>query len=64
MTWETFQCVWLVLAGLVYILFTCVLLILAAQHGRAIAIHDRIRESKNLRHQYLKAIAEKEAGQP
>lgn len=60
MTWELFQSIWPVVLGLVYLLFTCVLLILAAQHGRAIAIHDRIRESKALRRQYLRAVESKQ----
>ena len=57
------QSVWPVLLGLAFLLFTCVLYTLAAHHGRGITIHDRIRESKALRKQYLDALARKKAEQ-
>ena len=61
MTWEVFVKVWPVLALLVYVLFTCVLLILAAHQKRALSVHDHIRESKALRQQYLRALEAKRA---
>lgn len=56
MTWAIFQSVWIVLAALAYLLFTCVLYVVAMYHRRQISIHDTLRESKHLRQQYLKAI--------
>jgi hypothetical protein len=56
MTWTIFYSIWPVLAVLAYLLFTCVLYVIASYHRRLISIHDTIRESKHLRQQYLKAI--------
>ncbi|MCC7192642.1 MAG: hypothetical protein IT444_07655 [Phycisphaeraceae bacterium] len=60
MTWAVFQSVWIVLAVLVYLLFTSVLYVIAMYHHRQISIHDTLRESKTLRQQYLKAIRSKQ----
>ena len=52
MVWEIIISVWPLLAGLAYVLVTLVLLVCAMQYMHAIAIHDRVRESKALRAKY------------
>lgn len=52
MVWDIIMSVWPVLAGLAYLLVTLVLLVCAIQYMHAIAIHDRVRESKALRAKY------------
>lgn len=52
MVWDVMISVWPVLAGLGYLLVTLVLLVCAIQYMHAIAIHDRVRESKALRAKY------------
>lgn len=55
---------WLVLAilaGLAYVLVTCVLATLASQYRGAIAIHDRMRESLELRRRYAEALRSRQS---
>ena len=47
------------LALLVYLLVQSVLAILAARRKNAIELHDRIREAKTIRNEYLKSIEER-----
>ena len=56
---EFTQILVLVLAGLTYLLVTCVLTVMAAQRKHAIDVHDRVRESKRLRQEYLQALDKK-----
>ena len=53
---------WAIIIGVGYALTTAVLTILAQHAARAIAIHDRIRDSKNLRQQYLDALKKRLGG--
>lgn len=56
---ELFQYVWPVLAVVVYAMVTCMLRLLSTHHGRELDIHNRLRASKEMRRQYLKALEEK-----
>lgn len=60
-TWDLFQTVWPVLGLLAYLLVTFVLVILASQRSLAIAVHDRVRESKALRRRYVELVGRKNA---
>ncbi len=48
-----FHLVCLLLAGLVYLLTMCSMKTLWIHHRHAIAVHNRIREARNLRRQYI-----------
>jgi cell division protein FtsL len=61
MTLEILAKTWPVLLLLVYVLLTCVLLVLAAHQKRTLSLHDHIRESKALRQRYLNALESKKA---
>jgi hypothetical protein len=52
------QFVWVILAGLAYLLVTCILMVLASARKRAIEIHDRVRECMELRRQYMTSVEE------
>lgn len=56
---ERGQILFLLLGGLGYILVTFVLYTLAIHYRQAIDIHDRVRDSKKMRHQYLQAMKER-----
>lgn len=56
MEWTVIQQAWLPLVLLGVLLVTGVLAVLAAQRHYDIAIHDRIRDSKELRRKYLDAL--------
>ncbi len=60
MAWSTLQSVGLGLALLGYLLITCILTILAAHRRNITDVHDRVRTSKRLRADYLRALAEKQ----
>lgn len=59
MVWDIIISVWPVLAGLAYLLVTLVLLVCAIQYMHAVAIHDRVRESKALRAKYEEIIRQR-----
>ncbi len=46
----------ILLGLLTYLLVTCTLTVMAAQRKHALDVHDRIRESKRLRQEYLEAV--------
>lgn len=52
--------VWPVLAVLAIFMTTAMLYVIASRHNHAIMIHDRVRESKNLRRQYEATIRDKQ----
>lgn len=60
MNLQAAQSIWPVLAFLAYMLVTCTLLVLAAQRRHALEIHNRIRESKRLREEYLTTVQNKQ----
>ena len=62
MTWTSSQFTWVIIGVVTYALVTAVLAILAQHAARSIAIHDRIRDSKNLRQQYLDALKKRQGG--
>lgn len=55
MAWQILGSVWVVLAGLAFVLVTVVGYVLASHRQFETAIHDRLRESKALRAQYYAA---------
>jgi hypothetical protein len=60
MDWAALETVWPVLALLGYTLATSVLYVLAAQRRHHLEIYDRIRASKQLRREYLQALASRQ----
>ena len=56
----TLQSVWPALAVLAFMLITSVLRVLSAQHQSQIDVHNRIRESKQLREGCLNTLQDAE----
>ncbi|MCX5658144.1 MAG: hypothetical protein NTW19_00280 [Planctomycetota bacterium] len=59
MSFAAFEQNWLTLAFmaiLLYALVTCVLATLASQYRHSVSVHDRLRESQELRRRYVEAI--------
>lgn len=61
MSLAALQTVWPILLLLAFLFCTCALSVLAAQRRHALEIHDRVRESKRLRSEYLAAVQARES---
>lgn len=61
---EQGQLLLLVLGGLGYLLVTFMFYTLAVHYRQAVDIHDRVRDSKKMRHQYLQAMKERSSPPP
>lgn len=53
--------IWPWLAGVAYLLVVAVLRVLRAQRDAQIVVHDRIRESREIRKRYRKSVKERQA---
>jgi len=62
-SWSVFQLVWPVLAVLAFLLARTVVMILHMHHFKAVDVHMRIKQCRELRHQYLASIDSDAAGQ-
>jgi hypothetical protein len=60
MSLQVIQSVWPVLALLGFVLVTAVLAVLAGYHRHAVAVHDRVRESKARRRAYLESVRDRQ----
>jgi len=52
---------WPLLVFFAYLLVTCTLVVLASHRRHAIEMHDRVRRSKQMRTEYLRALEAKRA---
>lgn len=58
--WQTLNTAWPLLLPLAYLLLTCVLNTLSSHIRNKIEVHDRIRESKQKRLNYLADLAQRQ----
>ena len=61
MTWEILRPALPYLAALIYLLVTAVLTVLTTRRRVAIALHDRVRQARLMRLDYLEDLRQRQA---